>query len=70
MLILKGWARSVTEASPDARRARIARRVGSARAENVEVSWSDVTLYLTYRFNNLLVKYSGLEVDSQEKDLG
>jgi hypothetical protein len=37
MLISKGSASSVTEASPRARRARMARRVGSASAEKVEL---------------------------------
>ena len=35
-----GSASSLTVASPCARRARIALRVGSARAENVSLSWS------------------------------
>ena len=38
MLMSNGSASSVTEHSPDARRARIARRVGSARAANVVLS--------------------------------
>jgi hypothetical protein len=42
-------------ASPVARRAKMARRVGSARAENVSLSGSDirtrVSCYLTYRLN-------------------
>ena len=45
-LIAKGRAISVTEASPPARRARMARRVGSARAEKVALSWSGVTVFL------------------------
>ena len=40
MLIANGSASSVTEHSPDASRARIARRVGSARAANVVLSVS------------------------------
>src|SRR4051812_29924690 len=39
-LIGNGSASSFTVASPSARRVRIARRVGSARAANVSVSWS------------------------------
>ena len=35
MLISNGSASSVTEQAPDASRARMARRVGSARAANV-----------------------------------
>jgi hypothetical protein len=40
-LISKGSANSVTEASPEARRTRIARRVGSARAAKVLLRLSD-----------------------------
>ena len=40
MLMANGSASSVTEVSPSARRARIARRVGSARAEKVALSGS------------------------------
>ena len=40
MLISKGSASSVTDVSPSASRARIARRVGSASAENVALSGS------------------------------
>ena len=48
--------RTVTVRSPEARRARIARRVGSARAAKVVLSWSVATgiagpLYLTQRLN-------------------
>src|ERR1043165_9371715 len=39
-LMSNGAASSVTAASPAARRARIARRVGSARAAKVWLSWS------------------------------
>ena len=39
-LISNGSASSVTEASPDTSRARIARRVGSARAAKVRLRWS------------------------------
>ena len=41
MLISNGSANSETEVSPDASRARIARRVGSASAEKVALSWSE-----------------------------
>ena len=51
MLISNGWASCVTEASPEIRRARIARRVGSARAAKVVLSWSEVISYLTHRLN-------------------
>ena len=40
MLMSNGWASSVTVASPRDRRARIARRVGSASAANVALSGS------------------------------
>src|SRR5580698_9658355 len=56
MLMSNGLASSVTEASPDARRARIARRVGSARAEKVWLNRSSIIL--TVWLNNSLVKYS------------
>ena len=49
-LMAKGLASSVTEVSPSANRARMARRVGSERAENA-VS----RLNLTIRLNNRLV---------------
>jgi hypothetical protein len=54
MLISKGSASSVTEASPDARWARIARRVGSARVARVVLRWSvamsgELAGYLTGR---------------------
>jgi len=40
MLIANGWASSVTDASPVTKRDKIARRVGSARAENVALNAS------------------------------
>ena len=40
MLMSKGSASSVTDVSPSASRARMARRVGSASAENVALSGS------------------------------
>jgi hypothetical protein len=40
-LIAKGSASSFTVASPSASRVRIERRVGSARAAKVRLSWSD-----------------------------
>ena len=49
MLMSNGSASSVTVASPYDRRARIARRVGSARAANVALRWSVGMLF------NLLV---------------
>src|SRR5712664_3288326 len=54
-LISKGSASFRTEVSPEARRARIARRVGSARAAKVALRRSGdmflITPYLTYRLN-------------------
>ena len=41
VVISNGSASSLTEASPDIRCARMARRVGSARAAKVAESWSD-----------------------------
>src|SRR5882757_6807208 len=55
-LMSKGSASFRTEVSPEARRARIARRVGSARAAKVALRRSDDTfllLYLTYRLNTV-----------------
>ena len=43
-LIVKGLASSVTEASPAASRASIARRVGSASAANVLLRWSGAVM--------------------------
>ena len=41
MLIEKGWANSLTVASPEANRSTMARRVGSARAEETApTAWS------------------------------
>ena len=56
-LISKGAASSVTEVSPEARRARIARRVGSARAANVAESVSVVMGCVLLVFNQS-VKYT------------
>jgi hypothetical protein len=47
-----GSASSFTVASPVASRARIARRVGSARAANVVLSGSSVITYSTISFIN------------------
>src|SRR5262245_49043500 len=57
----KGFAMSSTDDSPEARRARIARLVGSARAAKVALRAS-AGIYLTNRLNTIsrLVK-SGLE---------
>jgi hypothetical protein len=44
MLISKGFASSVTDVSPEARRARMARRVGSASAAKVVLSESFAVL--------------------------
>ena len=57
-VILNGSANAITVASPRARRARIARRVGSARAKNV-VSSLSITHIL---YNNLVIyKTQGFE---------
>src|SRR5207302_388951 len=50
-LMRKGFASSITPASPQARRARIARRVGSARAPKVSLRFA-LTLYRTIRLYN------------------
>ena len=56
ILIAKGRANSVIEsASSRSSRARIARRVGSARAENVSVRWST---YLTFLLFNMCANYN------------
>jgi hypothetical protein len=65
MLISNGEASSVTEVSPSASRARIARRVGSASAENVELIWS-FTLQLTSWLNNHNVKYKICKAQNQD----
>jgi len=44
-LIVSGWANSLTEASPSVSRAKIARRVGSARAPKVALSASATVLF-------------------------
>src|SRR5438309_11022076 len=51
-LIRKGFASCITPASPEARRARIARRVGSARAAKVWSRRVALTLYRTTRLYN------------------
>jgi hypothetical protein len=50
-LIANGAARSVTVTSPPARRARIARRVGSASAASVALSWSAAMYFTTLLIN-------------------
>src|SRR5271155_5068762 len=52
-LMANGFASSVTEVSPRARRAKMARRVGSASAEKAVLSDN-----LTIRLNNQLVQYA------------
>ena len=52
-LIENGAASSLTVASPSARRARIARRVGSARAAKVLLSWSTANVF-TYLVDQLI----------------
>jgi hypothetical protein len=53
-LIANGADSSVTDAAPVASRARIARRVGSARAANVASS-RDSALFITLRVDYLKV---------------
>src|SRR5690606_28619552 len=55
----RGAASSFTVASPCARRARIARRVGSARAAKVRLSWSGAGIWLTSRLISVLVNLDG-----------
>lgn len=60
---LKGAASSATVASPSVSRARIARRVGSARAPKTALSWSTlIASSITVMFNNTYVTYSDREV--------
>src|SRR5215510_6882383 len=56
-LIANGSASSVTDASPGARRARRARRGGSASARNVASRRSDTWVFIADRFNNYMVIY-------------
>src|SRR5688572_21431773 len=56
-LISNGSASSVTVASPVASRARMARRVGSARAAKVRSRRSEACI--TVHFHNVLVIYKG-----------
>ena len=51
-LMSNGSASSVTDVSPSASRARIARRVGSARAAKVALRRSGVIRYKPYKLNN------------------
>ncbi len=48
-----GAEMSFTVAGPEVSRARIARRVGSARAAKVALRWSAAMAYLTYELLNL-----------------
>src|SRR5690349_9244050 len=50
-LMSNGAASSLTEVSPEARRARMARRVGSASAAKVALRRSGVMVYLTDKLN-------------------
>jgi len=54
-VIANGLARSVTDASPDARRARIARLVGSASAAKVASRRWGADLFITDGFYNQVV---------------
>src|SRR5262249_17985626 len=56
-LMAKGLASSATDASPEASRAKIARRVESARAAKVASGWAGVNI--TSKLYNLEVIYSG-----------
>ena len=72
-LMAKGSASSVTDFSPEARRARMARRVGSARAAKVVLRISGVsvlTFYFTIWLINLMVKYMILREKSRGNFLG
>ena len=63
VVLIAGWlssngaASSFTEASPPARRARMARRVGSARAAKVTLSWSGCCLSIAPELYNHLELY-------------
>src|SRR6185437_658599 len=53
-VIANGSASSITGASPAARRARIARRVGSASAENVASRWRERSI-ANRLYNHLII---------------
>jgi hypothetical protein len=57
-LISKGSANSETVASPETRRARIARRVGSASAPKVTERSVDTGFCLTIMLDKLIIKYA------------
>src|SRR5260221_31017 len=57
----KGLASSFTEASPEARRARMARRVGSARAAKVASSCSEELITIWF-YNHLIMHRTGAGV--------
>src|SRR5262245_24119791 len=63
-LMSKGAASSVTERSPEARRARMARRVGSASAAKVALRRSFVISKLTIWLIYQLVKYKRVRLSS------
>src|SRR5687767_7339571 len=72
-LILNGLARSDTDASPEARRERIARLVGSARAPNARFNRSDEIIrspvaYLTIWYNTVDGKHCQPPVVGQSRD--
>src|SRR5262249_40321488 len=67
-LISNGSASSITEASPCAKRARMARRVGSARAAKVTSSWREVVC-ITVWLHNLEGMYSAALALSSPKVL-
>jgi len=60
--IWKGWDSSPTDASPEARRARIARRVGSARAEKMLLRRSVDICVTLWLFNHLVINESSVVV--------
>src|SRR5687768_3292459 len=63
-LMSNGWASSVTDASPRARRARMARLVGSASARNVASRRADTAVFIAIRFNNYKVIYTADQMSS------
>src|SRR5437867_5000751 len=67
-LMAKGLARSVTEASPEARRARIARRVGSASAAKVASRrWADGIASWLYNHLTIVVGKARVKRDRTSK---
>lgn len=57
----KGAASSLTDASPEARRARMARRVASASARKIWSRRLAAFFLIAERFNNLMVMHQAIE---------